>query len=190
MATASAISFQTASLANARSAATPALQRHNRRNLPMPKFSDLLDRKSEDIKQPPLLPAGLYLAMVEKYPEVSELRSDKGQFERLTFAMKIISPHEVDEDAIAEFGTVQGYPIRHDFIINNGEDADAARGREGTLNRIKAFLTDLGAFSEGMTLQEGLVSSVSASCLIEVGHRPDPNDSERFYTEVKKTYAA
>jgi hypothetical protein len=156
----------------------------------MPKFSDLLDRKAEEIKQPPLLPAGIYQAMVKKYPEVNELRSDKGQFERLTFSLEIIAPNEVDEDAIAEFGTVQGYPIRHDFIINNGEDADAARAREGTLNRIKSFLTDLGAFSEGMTLQEGLVASVSSSCLVEIGHRPDPNDPERFYTEVKRTYVA
>jgi hypothetical protein len=156
----------------------------------MTKFADLLDRKAEDIKQPPLLPAGIYLAMVSKYPEVSELRSDKGQFERITFEMSVVSPHEVDEDAIAEFGTVQGIPFRMDFILNNGEDADAARAREGTLNRIKTFLTNLGVFSEGMSLGEGFQSAVSAACLVEIGHRADPNDAERFYLDPKRSYPA
>lgn len=156
----------------------------------MTKFADLLDRKAEDIKQPPLIPAGTYQAMVEKYPDLTELKSDKGQFERLTFEMKIISAYEVDEDALGEFGTVQGVPFRMDFIINNGEDADAARAREGTLNRIKTFLTNLGVFSDGMSLQEGLMAAVSASCLVEIGHRPDPNDPERFYLDPRRTYAA
>lgn len=156
----------------------------------MTKFADLMDRKAEDIKQPPLLPAGTYLAMVKKYPDVNELKSDKGQFERITFEMEVVSPYEVDEDAIAEFGTVQGIPFRLDFILNNGEDADAARARESTLNRIKTFLTNLGVFSEGMSLGEGFVAAVSAACLVEIGHRPDPNDSERFYLDPKRTYAA
>lgn len=155
----------------------------------MTKFADLLDRKAEDIKQPPLLPAGTYQAMVKKYPEVTELKSDKGAFERLTFEMEVVAPYEVDADAIDEFGTVQGIPFRYDFIINNGEDADAARAREGTLNRIKTFLTNLGVFSEGMSLQEALVASVSAGCLVEIGHRPDERDPERFYLNPGKTYA-
>lgn len=156
----------------------------------MTKFADLLDRKAEEIKQPPLLPAGTYLAMVKQYPEVGDLKSDKGQYEKVTFNMEVVSAYEVDEDAITEFGTVQGFPLRMDFIIDNGEDADAARKREGALNRIKTFLTNLGVLSDEMTLGEGFVASVSAACLVEVGHRPDPNDSERFYVEIKRTFKA
>lgn len=156
----------------------------------MVKFADLLDRKAEDIKQPPQLPAGTYVAMVKKYPETTERSSDKGTFEILRFNMEVVEPYEVDEDALAEFGKVQGIPLRNEFIFNTADDPDAERGRLGSLNRLKAFLSNLGAFEEGMTVQDGLTASVAQSCLVEVRHRPDPNDSERFYTEIGKTYAA
>ena len=155
----------------------------------MARFSELLDRKSEDITPPPLLPAGTYLARVRKYPDQDETTGRDGTlYDKLTFQLEVVAASEVDEDAISAFGKVAGFPLRHDFLFNTS--ADEERARANSENRLKNFLSALGVFPEGVSLRDALAASPGSTCLVEVGHRPDNNDPERFYTEVRRVFPA
>lgn len=155
----------------------------------MARFSDMLDRKAEEIKQPPLLPAGEYFLMGKKHPETAEIKGRDGTiYDRITFELSVTEPAEVDEDALAEFGKVAGYTVRKQFLFNT--DPEETAGQERTLNAIKNFMTACGCFQEGMTLKEGFASFPNSVCRGEITHRPDSNDPERFYVEVGRTYEA
>jgi hypothetical protein len=152
------------------------------------RFTEMLDRKAEEIKQPPLAPAGTYLMRCKKHPEMAEVKGKDGTlYDRVDFELSIVAPVEVDEDALAEFGKIEGYTLRRNFLFNTSPEEKTAQER--TLNNIKIFLTNLGCFEEGMTLQEGFAGCAGRECIGEVTHRPDPNDPERFYAEVNRTYA-
>lgn len=151
------------------------------------RFAEMLDRKAEEIKAPPLLPAGLYHVRCKAAAEQDEVNGrDGGLFDKVTFRLEVITPIEVDEDALAEFGKVSGYPLRLEFMFDTAEDE--VYKREQTLNRMKQFMENLGTFAEGMSLGEGLVSCAQGQCQAEIGHRPDKNDATKFYTEIKRTY--
>lgn len=154
----------------------------------MPRFSDMLDRKGEEIKQPPLLPMGRYLVLGRKHPEIEEHRSQKQVlFDRIRFEMVVQAPVEVDEDALAEFGKVQGQSLRRDFYYTTEPDED--RSRQITEAQIKAFLQAFGCWpDESMTMQEAFANFPNSQAAIDVAHRPDPNDPERFYLEIGKAY--
>ena len=148
-------------------------------------FKDYLDRKHEDIKQPPLLPVGTYLAKVSKQPESDDINDD---LEKLTFIFQVINAVDIpDEAALEEYGNVAGAFIRHEFLFNKSPEEEA--GNERTVNNLKGFLERLDAFEPGMSLGEALANSVGTSCLVEVRHDQDKRDPEKFYLRVARTYA-
>lgn len=152
------------------------------------RFSDMVDRKAEDIKAPPALPAGSYIFQVKQHPDQDEIKGKDGtNYDRLVFQCTVISAEEVDEDALADYGNVAGAPQRVTFMFNTEEGEDTKR--EGSLNRLKTFLTACGCFEEGMTVGEGLAASPGTQFRGEVTHRLDPNDSERVFAEINRTYA-
>lgn len=155
----------------------------------MARFSEMVDRKAEEIKAPPLVPAGEYLLMGKKHPETAEIRVGDGTtYERVTFELVVVEPIEVDEDALSEFGKVQGQNVRKQFMFNTNPEEE--RSQEMTLNAIKRFLESCGCFEDGMTLAEGMAAFPNSTCRAEITHRPDKNDNERFYLEVGRTYRA
>jgi hypothetical protein len=154
----------------------------------MTRFTDMLDRKAEDIKRPPLLPVGQYLIQVKKQPEQEETTGNDGTlYDVLRFPCAVVEAVEVDSDELEEYGKVAGAPVRIDFLFNTDPDENAKR--EGSLNRLKNFLMHLQCFEEGQTVAEGLAASPGSQCMAELSHRPDPNDPENFFLEVKRTYA-
>ena len=154
----------------------------------MPRFSDMLDRKGEDIKAPPLLPAGEYILMGKKHPDIGEIKGKDGTiYDRVTFEMVVVEAAEVDPDALGAFGKYQGTPVRKQFLFDTSPEEEVARER--TLNSIKLFLASCGIDTESGTLQSMLADFPNTQCRAELIHRPDPNDAERFYLEVGRTYA-
>lgn len=149
------------------------------------RFAEMLDRKAEEIKAPPLLPAGLYHIRCTGPAETDEVRGKDGTiYDKVTFKLQVVGAIEVDEDALAEFGKVSGYNLRQDYLFNTDPEEEFRRAQ--TLNAMSNFLKALGTFEEGMTLQEGLVACAQGQAQAEVSHRADPNDSSRFYTEIKR----
>ncbi len=152
----------------------------------MASFTELLDRKAEDIERPPLLPIGIYSAKVSKPHAVSELKGKDGTtYERVEFPCAIVAPIEVDEQDLEDYGSVANAPFRVDWLLNTAEDEHAKR--EMTLFRIKTFLEASGAMSDGDELGIGMANAVGAEFAVEIGHRPDPTNPDITYLEVKKT---
>ena len=152
------------------------------------RFTDMLDRKAEEIKAPPSLPAGMYLFQIKQHPDQDDLKGKDGTpYDRLTFMTQVVAAEEVDEDALADYGNVVGAPMRYTFLFNTLEEETAKR--EGSLNRLKIFLTNCGCFEDGMTLSDALAASPGMQFRGEITHRLDPNDSERVYSEIGRTYA-
>jgi len=150
------------------------------------RFSEMLDRKAEEIEQPPLLPPGIYTVQWTQPAEQDSIDSQKTgkTYDRLTFVGQIVSAVEVDEDELAEFGNVQGTSVRYNFLFSTAEEDENKAAAQ--LNRLKGFLQQLGVFEEGMTLSEGLANAVGASCLVEIAHRIDGDST---YVEIKRTFA-
>lgn len=152
------------------------------------RFAQMLDKVAEEIKAPPLLPAGTYHVRCTKAAEMSEVKGKDGTlYDKVTISMAVVGPIEVDEIALQEFGKVSGYNLRQEFLFNT--DPDEQLRRDQTTFALSNFLKALGTFEDGMTLKEGLVACANGQAAAEVGHRPDPNDSQRFYTEIKRVTA-
>lgn len=153
----------------------------------MARFADALDRKMEEIKAPPPLPLGHYIMGINKMPGAPEaLNSQKGNYEKLTIAVQVISPSDdVDPDELAEYGSVAGTPLRLDFIFNN-DPAEEAKF-EGTLNRMKKFMEHCGLDADSGSLGEKLAELVGCQFVGEVKHRADPQNAEVVYNELGRT---
>ena len=57
----------------------------------------------------------------------------------------------------------------------------------GTLNRVKTFLIRHLGLPESESIKELLAEATNNQCVIEVSHRPNPNDPEVVYDEIKTT---
>lgn len=152
------------------------------------RFSDALDRKLEEINRPPNLPVGHYIWTISKHPETDELESQRTgkTFDRLTFNLTCVSASDdVDPDELEAYGNVAGAMNRKTFLFDT--DPEEKAGFERSLFDVKRFLTNCGVDADSMGLSEALAASVGTQFLGELTHRPDPNDSEIIYTEVRKT---
>jgi len=151
------------------------------------RFTDSLDRSMEEIKRPPNLPVGHYTFTVQKHPDMDELTGRDGTvYDRLTFQMVCqAAGDDVDPTELEEFGNVQGVMIRHNFLFNT--DPDEQNRFKQTEFNLKRFLGHLGVDVDNMKLNEALAESIGKSCLAEVSHRPDPNDPEVVYQEIRRT---
>lgn len=148
----------------------------------MPKFTDALDKKLEEVDRPPVVPVGHYTLRVTEHPEFDEFESRKtgDSFERVTYKMAIVeASDDVDPDELENYGNVAGAPQRKQFLFNNDDDTQFAR----TEFQHRQFLEALGISAE-MPMKEALAESVGQECLGEIKHRPDPEDPEVIYTEV------
>lgn len=151
----------------------------------MAKFSDLVDRKAEEIQRPPVMPIGIYAAQITKpYATVEITGKDGTPYERIEFPCSITAPVEVDEDDLAEYGSVANQLFRVDFLLNTLEEEHAKR--EMTLFRVKSFLESAGI--QGDTFGDLLANCVGGQFGVEVGHRPDPNNPDVVYLDVKRTF--
>lgn len=156
----------------------------------MTRLSEMLDRKAEDIKRPPILPAGIYEAQVAKAAEFDERTSDfEGgtTWDIVRFPCKVTGAIEVDEDDLEAYGKVEGAPFRHEFLINTRPDklADAER----TMFSLRLFLEALGVMDDSTELGEAIAASPGASFGVELTHRNYTSQGEeRVALNVRRAF--
>ena len=125
----------------------------------MDSYEDLLNQKASDVKRPPPIPAGGYLATVESY---AKTESGRKKTPGVQFIYKIDSPGEdIDPEevnAMAEY-IAKARPRETHWIT-----ADS-------LWRLKNFLLEvLKIPDEGQSLQELLPMSVGRQAIIVMEH--------------------
>jgi hypothetical protein len=135
--------------------------------LTMSAFSDALNKRSDDIKAPPVLPQGAYIAMVDGLPE--EVTSKNGTSGG-NFKFKILKDFAVtDQDTLAISGGAAGKTMFHTFWIS--EDPQKKATSEYMFKR---FLTDhLGC--DGGNMKSMVDSAPGKMCLINVTHDVTPD---------------
>lgn len=140
-------------------------------------FEDILNRNSDDIAPPPVLPQGPYHTIVIGLPEqvVSAQKKTPG----LQFVHKIVAPMEgVDEEAINEIeGGVIGKEIKNTFWIT-----------EASAFMLKDFLTHCGIDLEGKTMGAALDEVPNREVVVFIKHDiVGEGDAARSIAKVGRT---
>jgi len=148
----------------------------------MPSFNEALNMNPEDVKRPPILPRGHYDAAVTDV-NFGDISSAKGEWDTVDIQFSITGAGEdVDEDLLAEFGNPNGEKRTLRFMLDRNDQ----RKFDGGMFRLKKMLLDhLGV--EGSTMKELLDNAKGHACRIEVSHRPNPDNPEIVYDEIRGT---
>lgn len=147
-------------------------------------FADALDTKVEEIERPPLLPMGTYVWMVTKHPEIDTIAD--GRFDVCDYTLKCIrAMDDVDKVDLAKFGSLENVTRRFRFMFNKEDDAAFKK----TEFYHKQFLVDhLGIKAKkGATTKALMAEATNNQCLGVVSWRPDKNNPEIQYDEIKRT---
>lgn len=145
------------------------------------KFTDALDKHTEDVIAPPLLPVGTYVFTITKAHTIKETDA----WDILTFPAKIISAEDdVDEDDLEDFGKVAGQPSRVTFMFNT--DPEESTSFQRSEFNLKKFL-EKHCGAEGETMGELMANAVNCQFLGVIKHRPDKNNPEVVYAEIGST---
>lgn len=125
----------------------------------MSSFEDILNKPTEDVQAPPVLPQGPYHTIVVGLPERGESREKKTP--SLTFKHKIVSHLDgVDEEALALIeGGVIGKEMKNTFYIT-----------ENSAFMLKDFLFHCGIELEGKTMAQALDEVPNKEVIIFIKH--------------------
>lgn len=154
----------------------------------MASFADIAKKKIEDVERPPLPPAGHYVFSVTK-PATSDrkIESAKGSWECVDFSCTAVEAMEdVDQEELEKFGGPGGVRQTVTFMFPTEEEKQADFA--STEFRLRQFLEALGVSPE-LSLGEALGSVTGHQFVGLIGYRPDPQNKDIFYAEIKKTTA-
>jgi len=144
----------------------------------MANFQDILNRPSEEIKPPAVLPMGSYHTIVMGLPEQGVSSLKKTPY--LKFTLKIIAPlDDVDPDAITEFQadgeTIAGQEVDNTLYVT-----------DKSANMLKEFLINCGVDLTGRSMAEGLDDVPNSEVIINIKHEASP-DGKRVFSKVGST---
>lgn len=140
-------------------------------------FTNLLEKKVDDVEAPALLPQGSYLMTIAQY-HTGESAQKKTPY--VEFDLKISAPVEVeDQEALSKVKNLQDKTLKAQFYLS-----------EDSLFRLKDFLTKTGLPVEGRSFNEILSEIAGAQVTGIVSHRVNPNNSEQIFAEVRNFLSA
>lgn len=148
----------------------------------MANISDILNRPAEDVKPPPLYPAGLFRTIIKGLPEQGESSLKKTPYLRFTYQVTAAGP-DVEEEDIATFESdgeskIVGHTFTNDYYTT-----------EKALFMLTEFLQQLGIdFSGGKSISAAIDETPNLECMITVKHVPS-SDGKRFFARIGSTAA-
>lgn len=150
-----------------------------------PNFASVLDRPADEIKRPPPIPMGTYLAVVDGVPTNREVGEEK--VPAWEFKLKLIQPQpDVDPEELARSGGITNRSINNLLFergIGRMTDEQAAWN-------FKRFLTEhLKIESEGKTMRQMMAEAPGRQVMVVIEHNPSQDGTEMF-ARVKATMAA
>ncbi len=153
----------------------------------MSRFASILDKKIEDTPPVPLAPAGSYIMMVSAEANLAA----RGEFEILEFSLVGVQPVDdtVDMEELTAFGGAKNVRVRHSFLFPTDE-AEETKFIQAENNLKKFLYNHLGITeSEAPVYKQALALVKGRSCIAEIDHRQDKNNTDVFYAQVKRTMA-
>lgn len=146
-------------------------------------FADIAKTKIEEIERPANAPVGTYVFQITKIPEITT--SQDGKWDIINIPCVAVEATEnVDPEDLRNYGAIKNIRLSVRFMLNKEDKA----AFEATVFRLKTFLSEHVKCAEsGMDLVQSLNASVNQRFLGELGWRPDKNNPEIIYTEIKKT---
>jgi len=146
-------------------------------------FSKLLAKKVDDTKPPPVLPAGTYEGLVEKF----EFKTTQKGAGFVNFTLKLISAKDdVDAEELKDINITQKKLFKS-FFFDMGEGLDWQTRSE---NELAEFLKSLGISTQGKGYGETIPEAQNAPVIIEVTNRLNPKNPEETFSEVGKVQGA
>lgn len=143
-------------------------------------FTKLLDKTAAEIERPPLPPVGDYILKVTKQPAMED--SSDGAYTFVTFLVTGVSALEtVDPEDLEKFGGAHNVAGTIRFLFDKQDATKFAQ----TEFRLKTFLTKHLLLDESLSLRELFSSCVGSEFVGRVGHRPDKNDPEIQYLDIR-----
>lgn len=143
-------------------------------------------KSAAEIERPPEIPLGTYKAIVTKIPDIGEIKSDKGEWETLTFQLQVTEPSEdVDQDELAAYGPLGKHSVlRRQFMFDKNDQTNFDR----SMFNLRQFLeSHLRCWPEGISMAEAINNSLNQQCYVFVrAGRPDKNTGN-VYHEIGKT---
>lgn len=156
----------------------------------MSSVTELLGRKKNEIKAPPLPPIGHYRLKVYRKHSINKSRDDKWTFVEI-FAQGVAAQEDVDPDEMNEYGRgVENIRLRRSFIYNNASDDEAAAANEDTDFRLQEFLNMLGVEGEeDESLLEQLARIEGLEFIGYVTLQEDKNNPEIKRPQISRSIA-
>lgn len=150
-------------------------------------FTEALNVKVSDIERPPLIPMGVYRAVVVKIPSLDQVGSDEEGWDTIDFILRLLEPmQEVSEKELAEYGGLTDSSIiNYRFMFPRNDDAGFKRTQFNVRRFCEDHLQIDGAAD--MSFKQMLNSAANHQCLVFVKWRADKNDPEIQYNQVAKT---
>jgi hypothetical protein len=147
-------------------------------------FSKILTRKIEDTAPVPLAPVGFYIFQVISDAAITV----RGEFEIVEFQLRGVQAADDDSVDMAEltaFGGAKNVLVRKSILFpTDGEkEADILKAQ----NDLKRFLSDHLNIDPSLDFKTALSQVKGKTCLGQVGHRPDKQNPDVVYSELKKT---
>ena len=130
----------------------------------MPDFSQLLSQNLDEVKKPPIWPAGTYLGVITKH-EYGESSQKKTPFVRFFAKVQSAGP-DIEQDALTGID-LSKREWRTEFYIT--PDANW---------RLKEFLAALGVPTEHRTLGECIPEALNLPVLMNIVQRPSQDGTE------------
>jgi len=145
-------------------------------------FNTALDTKVDDVEPPKKLPQGTYVVVVSKPPQQAKVNDE---WEKIVFPVKIVSATDsVDPKELEEFGDLANASIRGiEFMFPANGDASKP------LFYMTRFLKEHLQVdsSDNPSVKELLARAINHQCLATVEWRPNPNNPEDVFVEIRRT---
>lgn len=149
----------------------------------MPSFTEIANKKVEDIERPPLPPVGTYRWSITKLPEVSKSNDEKWEFLRIPCR----AVEALDNVDMADYkGDVSNIAMSVSFVFNVEDEV----AFEQTLFRVRQFFEKhVGCAEPDMTLAQAINASVNGQFLGDVTWRQDKRDEsgETMQADIGRT---
>lgn len=141
-------------------------------------FSEILNKRSEEIERPKPLPVGTYLMMIPAPAEIKQI--GKNNTDAAEFQCRVVQAmDDVDASALEAAGGIQNKTMRLTFWLT-----------EEAAFRLKEFLINaLEVDENGRTLGEMMPDAVNRMFKAQIKHRPSP-DGTQIYAEIGQTAKA